>query len=49
MGGEDVKITSVGKLRICCEEEQQKGAVTEGECEIDHAYKKIILYMTIIK
>lgn len=34
MGGEDVKITSVGKLRICCEEEQQKGAVTEGECEI---------------
>ena len=26
MGREEVKIASIGKLRICCEKEQTKGA-----------------------
>lgn len=34
MGGEEVKIASIGKFRTCHEEEQKRRAVTKGKCEI---------------
>ena len=40
MGREEVKVASIGKLRICCEEEQTKGAFIEGECDIKWDFKK---------